>query len=188
MTEREQVLYNAGLYEKIYAPDTQKEASLEYPESEWNKTLGKRLFYRIEFANVSSEQFEWLLKNSSNINISDFKKNSNKNNASGYKEVQTINTSSGIAEKFGQDETSKSLWNSAIAIDAFGIIVCILTIIAGIIGVCITEMGIVFISAILLAIAVYFSCHVHSLTLRALATIAQNTKTSADVALYYLKK
>lgn len=64
-TDRAKILIEAGLYDKIYADsagDTLCSPPPDYPESEYDSTINKTVYYRKEPINVTDEEFEAIRK------------------------------------------------------------------------------------------------------------------------------
>lgn len=68
-SKRDRILIDAGLYDKIYMPETDEDhpfldenSSYDYPESEYDKEKGKTVYYRKQPIKVSDEEFEAILQ------------------------------------------------------------------------------------------------------------------------------
>lgn len=63
MEEKEKVLIDLGLYEKVYSPDD--DYSVEYSWVEWDNELSKNRYYKKVVVQVSDEEYEEIKKYSS---------------------------------------------------------------------------------------------------------------------------
>jgi len=64
MEEKEKVLIDLGLYEKVYSPDD--DYSVEYSWVEWDSEKSKNRYYKKVSVQVSDEEYEEIKKYSSN--------------------------------------------------------------------------------------------------------------------------
>lgn len=63
--KKNKILINAGLFDKIYmpeSPDGSSHPGYDYPYSEYNSKLKKRLYYRKQPISVTDEEFEAIEK------------------------------------------------------------------------------------------------------------------------------
>ncbi len=69
--DRNQILIEAGLYDKIYMPETDDGNSCngeslrcDYPESEYDEEKGRTVYYRKQAIKVTNEEYKAILKSS----------------------------------------------------------------------------------------------------------------------------
>ena len=69
--DRNQILIEAGLYDKIYMPETDDGNSCngeslrcDYPESEYVEEKGRTVYYRKQAIKVTNEEYKAILKSS----------------------------------------------------------------------------------------------------------------------------
>lgn len=69
--DRNQILIEAGLYDKIYMPETDdgntynsESLKRDYPESEYDEEKGRTVYYRKQAIKVTNEEYNAILKSS----------------------------------------------------------------------------------------------------------------------------